>query len=35
MPFEIQDAAAFVPQKPPFVLVDQLLYVDQNLALQF
>jgi predicted hotdog family 3-hydroxylacyl-ACP dehydratase len=30
MPFEIQDAAPFIPQKPPFVLVDSLLYVDQK-----
>jgi predicted hotdog family 3-hydroxylacyl-ACP dehydratase len=30
MSFEIQDAAEFVPQKPPFVLVDKLLYIDQK-----
>ena len=30
MSFEVLDAAAFIPQKPPFVLVDQLLYVDQK-----
>ena len=30
MSFEILVAAAFVPQKPPFVLVDKLLYVDQK-----
>jgi predicted hotdog family 3-hydroxylacyl-ACP dehydratase len=28
MSFEIQNAADFIPQKPPFVLVDKLLYVD-------
>ncbi len=26
----MQDAAAFIPQKPPFVFVDRLLYVDQK-----
>jgi predicted hotdog family 3-hydroxylacyl-ACP dehydratase len=30
MPFETQNAAGFVPQKPPFVLVDKLIYVDKN-----
>lgn len=30
MSFEIQDAAVFIPQKPPFVLVDKLLYADQK-----
>ena len=30
MSFEIQNAAAFIPQKAPFVLVDKLLYVDQK-----
>jgi predicted hotdog family 3-hydroxylacyl-ACP dehydratase len=30
MQFEIQNAAEFIPQKPPFVLVDKLLYVDQK-----
>jgi len=28
MSFEMQSAAEFIPQKPPFVLVDKLLYVD-------
>jgi predicted hotdog family 3-hydroxylacyl-ACP dehydratase len=30
MTFEIQNAAKLIPQKPPFVLVDKLLYVDEN-----
>src|SRR5664279_1063783 len=30
MSFEIQNAAEFIPQKPPFVLVDKLLYVDHK-----
>jgi predicted hotdog family 3-hydroxylacyl-ACP dehydratase len=30
MSFEIQNAATFIPQRPPFVLVDDLLYVDQK-----
>lgn len=30
MSFEIQNAADFIPQQPPFVLVDKLLYVDQK-----
>ena len=30
MSFEIQNAADFVPQKPPFVLVDKLLFVDRK-----
>jgi predicted hotdog family 3-hydroxylacyl-ACP dehydratase len=32
MPFEIQNAAALVPQKPPFTLVSNLLYVDENMS---
>jgi predicted hotdog family 3-hydroxylacyl-ACP dehydratase len=28
--FTSQNAADFVPQKPPFVLVDQLIYVDEK-----
>ncbi len=30
MSLTIQNAAEFIPQKPPFVLVDKLLYVDEN-----
>jgi predicted hotdog family 3-hydroxylacyl-ACP dehydratase len=30
MTFEIQNAADLIPQKPPFVLVDKLLYADEN-----
>lgn len=30
MIFEIQNAAGFIPHKPPFVLVDKLLYVDSK-----
>jgi predicted hotdog family 3-hydroxylacyl-ACP dehydratase len=30
MPFEIQNAADLIPQKPPFVLVDKLLYADES-----
>jgi predicted hotdog family 3-hydroxylacyl-ACP dehydratase len=30
MPFPIQNAAEFIPQKPPFVLVNKLLYADEN-----
>ena len=30
MSFEPQHAAGFVPQKPPFVLVDKLIYVGEN-----
>jgi predicted hotdog family 3-hydroxylacyl-ACP dehydratase len=30
MSFEIQNAADFIPQRPPFVLVDKLLYVDKR-----
>jgi predicted hotdog family 3-hydroxylacyl-ACP dehydratase len=30
MSFELQNAAEFIPQKSPFVLVDKLLYVDQK-----
>ena len=30
MSFEIQNAADFIPHRPPFVLVDKLLYVDKK-----
>jgi predicted hotdog family 3-hydroxylacyl-ACP dehydratase len=30
MPFEIQNATEFIPQKHPFVFVDKLLYADEN-----
>jgi predicted hotdog family 3-hydroxylacyl-ACP dehydratase len=30
MSFEIQNAMELIPQKEPFVLVDKLLYVDEN-----
>jgi predicted hotdog family 3-hydroxylacyl-ACP dehydratase len=30
MSFEILNAAEFIPQKPPFVLVDKLLYADEK-----
>lgn len=30
MPFDILSAAELIPQKPPFVLVDQILYVDET-----
>ena len=30
MSFEIQNAADYIPQKSPFVLVDKLVYVDEN-----
>jgi predicted hotdog family 3-hydroxylacyl-ACP dehydratase len=30
MSFEIQNAAEFIPQETPFVLVDKLLYADQK-----
>ncbi len=30
MPFATQNAAELIPQKPPFVLVDKLLYADEN-----
>jgi predicted hotdog family 3-hydroxylacyl-ACP dehydratase len=30
MSFEIRNAADFIPQRPPFVLVDKLLYVDKK-----
>lgn len=30
MPFSTQNAAELIPQKPPFVLVDKLLYADEN-----
>jgi predicted hotdog family 3-hydroxylacyl-ACP dehydratase len=33
MPFTIQNAAEFVPQKPPFVFVDKILYVDDGRSL--
>ncbi len=33
MPFDIQNAAEFVPQEPPFVFVDKILYVDENRSL--
>jgi|SRR5450631_4260732 len=33
MSFEIQNASELIPQKPPFVLVDKLLFVDANTSL--
>ena len=30
MYFETRNAAEFIPQRPPFVLVDKLLYVDEK-----
>jgi 3-hydroxymyristoyl/3-hydroxydecanoyl-(acyl carrier protein) dehydratase len=30
MNFEIQDAAGLIPQRAPFVMVDKLLFVDNN-----
>jgi predicted hotdog family 3-hydroxylacyl-ACP dehydratase len=30
MSFEIQKAAELIPQKPPFVLVDKLLFADEK-----
>ena len=33
MPFTIQNAAEFVPQKSPFVFVDKILYVDEGRSL--
>jgi predicted hotdog family 3-hydroxylacyl-ACP dehydratase len=30
MSFEIQNAADYIPQRAPFVLVDKLLYVDKK-----
>ena len=30
MTFAIQNAVELIPQKPPFVLVDKLLYADEN-----
>lgn len=30
MLFEIQNAAELIPQRPPFVMVDRLLYVDET-----
>jgi 3-hydroxymyristoyl/3-hydroxydecanoyl-(acyl carrier protein) dehydratase len=30
MSFKIQDAAEYIPQKSPFVMVDKLIYVDEN-----
>jgi predicted hotdog family 3-hydroxylacyl-ACP dehydratase len=30
MPFETQNAADLIPQKPPFVMVDKLLYADEK-----
>jgi predicted hotdog family 3-hydroxylacyl-ACP dehydratase len=30
MSFEIQNAAGFIPQKIPFILVDKLIYVDDS-----
>jgi predicted hotdog family 3-hydroxylacyl-ACP dehydratase len=33
MPFTIQNAAEFVPQEPPFVFVDKILYVDESRSL--
>ncbi len=30
MQFQVQNAAEFIPQKNPFVLVDKLVYVDEN-----
>jgi predicted hotdog family 3-hydroxylacyl-ACP dehydratase len=33
MPFEMQNAAELIPQKPPFVLVDKLLFVDADTCL--
>jgi predicted hotdog family 3-hydroxylacyl-ACP dehydratase len=33
MTFPIQNAAEFIPQKHPFVLVDELLYADETTSL--
>ena len=30
MSFEVQHAAAFLPQQDPFVMIDRLLYADEN-----
>jgi 3-hydroxymyristoyl/3-hydroxydecanoyl-(acyl carrier protein) dehydratase len=30
MSFKVQNAAEFIPQRSPFVLVDKLIYVDEN-----
>jgi predicted hotdog family 3-hydroxylacyl-ACP dehydratase len=30
MSFKLQNATDFIPQKPPFVLVDKILYVDET-----
>jgi predicted hotdog family 3-hydroxylacyl-ACP dehydratase len=32
MSFLLQSAAEFIPQKPPFVLVDKLLFVDESVS---
>jgi predicted hotdog family 3-hydroxylacyl-ACP dehydratase len=32
MSFPIQPAAEFIPQKPPFVLVDKLIFVDESVS---
>lgn len=32
MQFNVQDAAELVPQKPPFVMVDKLIFADEKMS---